>query len=184
VLDDFHAVKSGEEIGTACHRTVIGKKKSVVVRNERFEHDTEIGSSGGSVADEGNLPEADHDFGKERLIESLSGRGESGGCGRMSMANCVDIRTHLVEEKMHAGLGRNFAITVKEPATEVHDNEVAGIHHALVEASGSGEDAIGVEADREIPFSGNDVAPFIEPATNEADIAAMLFFGARSKVRH
>jgi hypothetical protein len=163
---------------------VIGKKKSVVVRNERFEHDTEIGSSGGSVADEGNLPEADHDFGKERLIESLSGRGESGGCGRMSVANCVDIRTHLVEEKMHAGLGRNFAITVKEPATEVHDNEIAGIHHALVEASGSGEDAIGVEADREIPFSGNDVAPFIEPATNEADIAAMLFFGARSKVRH
>ncbi len=85
---------------------------------------------------------------------------------------------------MHAGFGRNLTIAVKVTAVEVHDDKVAGTHHALIEASGSGEDAIGIEANGEVSFAGNDVAAFVEPAADKADIAAMLLFGTRGKLRH
>ncbi len=99
MLDDFHAVKSGEKIGTAGDRAMIGKKKSVVVRDVRFQDGAEIGCAGSGVADERNFAEADNDFREERLIESLAGSGESGGSGRMSVTNSMDIRAHLVERE-------------------------------------------------------------------------------------
>jgi hypothetical protein len=41
---------------------------------------------------------------------------------------------------------------------------------------------VGVETDREIALSGNDVATFVQPAPDEADILAVLFLGARGAI--
>jgi len=65
------------------------------------------------------------------------------------------------------------------PAFHIHDHEVVGRHHAFVEASGSGEDTVGIEANREISLPGNDVAAFVQPASYNANVTAMLFLGAR-----
>jgi hypothetical protein len=67
---------------------------------------------------------------------------------------------------------------------QIHDDQVAGRHHAFVEARRSGKDAVGVETDREIALSGNDVATFVQPAPDEADILAVLFLGARGAIAH
>ena len=110
VLDDFHAVKGGEQIGSTSDRAVIGEKKRVIVRNVGFEHGAEIGSAGSGVANQRNFAEAYDDFRKKRLIETLTRGSETGGGGRMRMADGLDIRAHLIKEQVHAGFGRNLAI--------------------------------------------------------------------------
>ena len=182
MLDDFDAVKSDKEIRTAGNHTMIGEEKGIVVRNVGLEDSAEIRSAGRGVSNERNFAEGHNNFGEEGLIESLSSGGESSGGGRMSVTDGVYIRTHLIEEEMHAGFGRNFAITTKVTAFQVHNDEVVRSHHALVEAGGSRKDAIGIEADGEIPFGGDDVAALVHPATYEADITAVLLFRARSEI--
>ena len=39
----------------------------------------------------------------------------------------------------------------------------------------------GIQANGEVSFAGNDVAAFVEPAADKADIVAMLLFGARGE---
>jgi hypothetical protein len=182
MLDDFHAVKSGEEIGTASNRTVIGEEKSVVVGDVGFEDGAEVGGAGSGVTHQRNFAEANDDLGKEGLIESLPGGSESRSCGRVRVADRLDVRAHLIEEEVHAGLRRNLAVTAKETAFHVHHNKVVGRHHALVEASGGGEDAIGIEADGKIPFPRDDVAAFVQPASYKTNVAAVLFLGARGEI--
>jgi hypothetical protein len=182
VFHDFHAIKSSEEIRPAGNRAMIGKEKSVVMRNERFKDGAEIGGAGRGVTHQRNLPEADNDFGKQRLIKALASGGEAGGGGGMGVANRVNIWPHLVEEQMHARFGGNLAIAAEMTTLHIHDDEIAGSHHALVEASGGGKNVIGIEANGQVPFAGNDVAALIEPATNETNVAAMLLFRTIAKL--
>jgi hypothetical protein len=183
MFHNFHAIEGREEIRTAGDRAVIGEEKCVVVRNVGFEDGAEIGSAGRGVSNEWNFSEANNDFRKEGLIESLASGGEPGGGCRMGVTDRLDIGTHLVKEEMHASLGGDFAIATKVTALHIHDDKIIRSHGALVEASGSGEDAVGIEADGEIPLPGNDVAALVQPATYEANITAVLLLGARSKVR-
>ena len=161
VLNDLHAVKSGEEIGATSDRTVIGEEKCVVVGDVRFENGAEIGGAWSGITHKRNFAEADDDFGKEGLIEPLASSRESGCGGRVRVANGLDIRTHLIKEEVHARFRGNTAIATKVTALHIHEDEVVGGHHSFVEASGSGEDAIGIEAEGEIPFAGDDVAAFV-----------------------
>lgn len=178
MLDDLHTIKSGEKIGSASDRAVIGKKQRIVMRDVRLEDGAEIRSARGSVADERNLAETDDNFRKECLIETLAGGREAGSRGRMSVANGLDIGAHAVEEEMHARLRRNLAVAVKVTSLEVHDDEIAGSQHALIQASGSGEDAVGIQADRKIPLGGDDMAALVKPATDKTDVVAVLLFAA------
>jgi hypothetical protein len=166
MLHDFHAVKGSEEIRATGNRTVIGEEKRVVVRNVRLEDGAEIDCAGSGVSHKRDFAEAHNDFGKKRLIESPAGSGESGGGGRMSVADGLDVGTHAIEEEVHSRFRGNLTIAVKLTALHVHDDEVFGSHRALVKASRSGKDAIGIEADGEIPFRGDNVAAFVHPAAN------------------
>ena len=42
-----------------------------------------------------------------------------------------------------------------------------GVHHALVDTGGSGPDTIGVETNRQVAFTGNDVSTLVRPAAND-----------------
>jgi hypothetical protein len=79
----------------------------------------------------------------------------------MRMADRVNIGTHLIEKQVHAGFRGDFPVALQVTALHVHDNEVARRHHALIQASGSGEDALCIEANGQVAFAGNDVAAFI-----------------------
>jgi hypothetical protein len=83
---------------------------------------------------------------------------------------------------MHTRFGRNHAVAVKMTPVQIHDDQVAGRHHAFVEARRSRKDAMGVETDREIALPGDDVAAFIQPAPDETNILAVLFLGARGAI--
>ena len=65
---------------------------------------------------------------------------------------------------------------------QIHDHEVVGRHHAFVQASGSGENAIVIEANGEIALPGNNVATLVQPAAHKANIMTMLFLSARSEI--
>ena len=178
VLDDFHAVEGGEEIGAAGNRAVIGEEERVVVRDVRFKHGTKIGRAGRGVTHEGNFAETDHHFGKERLVQSLTGSGEARSGWRMRVTDGLNVRAHAIEQQMHAGFGGDLPMAVEVAAFEVHNDEVIRIHHALVEAGGRGEDALGIQTHGEIAFGGNNVSAFVEPASYAANVEAVLFFGA------
>jgi hypothetical protein len=183
MLDDIHAVEGSEQVGAAGDGAVVGKEHGVVMGNVGFEDGAEIGSAGSRVTNKRNFAEANDNFGQQSLVEPLTGGRESGGRGRMSVANGVDVGTHAIEEDVHANFGRGFAFTLEVAAFEIDDDKIGGRHHAFVQASGSGEYAVGVKANREITFRGDDVAAFVEPATDLADVAAVLLFGKWTRVR-
>jgi hypothetical protein len=183
VLDGLQAEEGGDEIRAASNRAVIGKEERVVVRHIRFKDGAEIGSAGSGVADERNFAEADHDFRKKRLVEPLTSGGESGGRGRMSVANGLNVGAHAIEEEVHSRFGGDLAVTLEVASLHIHDDEILGRHHALVEASGSGEDAVSVEANGNISFAGDDMAAFIHPAADHADVATVLFFRTGLEMR-
>jgi len=178
MLDDLHAEESSKKIGAAGDRAVISEKQSVVMRNIRFEDRAEIWGAGRGVTDQRNFAKRNDDFGEERLIESQAGSSETRSGGRMRVANRLNIGSHAIEEKMHAGFRRDLTMAVKVTALEVHDNEVIGIHHAFVDTGGSSENALGIETHGEIAFGRNNVAALVKPAANTADVQTMLFFGA------
>jgi hypothetical protein len=64
-------------------------------------------------------------------------------------------------------------------AVQIHHDKIVGRHHAFVQASGSGEDAIGVEAHGEIALLGNDVASLVQPAADLANVITMLLLSLR-----
>jgi hypothetical protein len=163
---------------------MICQEQRVVVRNVGFKDGAEIWCAGSGVTHKGNFAETDNDFGKKGLVEALASSGETGGGGRMGVADGLDIGAHLIEEEVHAGFGRYFAIAIEEVAFHVHDYEITGRHQTLVKASGGGEDTIGVKTDGEVTFRSDNVAAFVEPATNEANIMAVLLFRARGKIRY
>src|SRR5208283_2763575 len=125
---------------------------------------------------ERNLAETHDYFRKKRLVEAEAGDGETRGGRRMAMADRVDIGAHAVKKKMHGGFRRDFAVTLKMRALHIHDDEVLGRHHAFVDTGGSGENALGIQANGEIAFAGDDVAAFVQPTANAANFATMLIF--------
>jgi hypothetical protein len=84
---------------------------------------------------------------------------------------------------MHASLGGNLPLSLKKAPLHIHDHQLVRSHHALIKASGSGKDALGVEADRKIAFASDDMTSFVKPAAHLADVLAVLFLGERSEVR-
>jgi hypothetical protein len=100
----------------------------------------------------------------------------------MSVTNSLNILAHLIKEKMHASFGGNLAIAMKVATIQIHDDEVAGGHHAFVQARGSGENPIVIETNGEIALPGNNVATLVEPAAHKANIMTVLFLSARSEI--
>src|SRR5208337_1319497 len=176
VLERFHAEEGGEQVGPAGGGTMIGEKERIVVRHVRLEYRAQIWRARGGVANERNFAEADDHFWQKRLIEAEARDGETRGGRRMAMANRVDIGAHAIKKKMHGGFGRDFAVTLKMRALHIHDDEVLRRHHAFVDTGGRGENAFGIQTNGEIAFTGDDIAAFVQPAANAANLSTILIF--------
>jgi hypothetical protein len=148
----------------------------------RLEGRTEIGSARSGIANQRDFAKAYNDFGKERLIETLPGRGKSRRRGRMSVANGVYVRPHAIEKDVHADFGGNPSLPLQMTTLEVNDDKVGRGHHAFVEAGGSGQNAVRIEADRQISLARDDVTALVEPAADLTDIQPVLLFRNWAKV--
>src|SRR5215469_1020701 len=176
VFHGFQSEESRQQIRAAGDDAVVGKQKRIVVWDIRLKDRAEVRRARGGVADKRNLPEAHHDFRKKRLVKPLASGSESGSRRWMGMANGLNVRAHAIKQKVHAGFRRSLSLALQLAPFHVHDDKIIGIHHAFVEAGRSGQDAVAIEANRNISLARHDVAALVHPAANHANVAAVLFF--------
>ena len=88
--------------------------------------------------------------------------GESGGSRRMGVADCLDIRTHAVNQQVHADFAGHVAASGNALAVEINNHHVGWAHRALAEAGGRDQDAVAREPDREIPVHCRHEPPLVE----------------------
>lgn len=62
-------------------------------------------------------------------------------------------------------------------AFAVENDEIFRFKLAFAKASRSGQDAAGIQANRQVAFAGGDKAVVVEPATDCTDIAAVFRLG-------
>jgi len=173
VLDDFHALKGGEEIGAEGNDAVIGHEDGFVIGGEGFEDVGQIGRAGSGVGGDGNRAESGDAFGEERAVKTDAGGGEASGDGRMRVADGVHVGAALINHEVHGEFGGGLLRALELASGEIGDDEAGGIEAAFAGAGGSGEDAGGVQADGEVAVGGRDKAAFAEPAARDANFMTM-----------
>jgi hypothetical protein len=78
---------------------------------------------------------------------------------------------------MHGEFRRSFAMAFEMTPIEIGYHQVAGRKSALIHAGGRGQDAAVAQANREIPVTGHNVTPLIQPPARNAKVLPMLQFG-------
>src|SRR5260370_23562164 len=77
---------------------------------------------------------------------------------------------------MHRDFRRELSFARKLAAFEIRNHEVLRLKHAFIHASGSGQNAVIVQAYGDIAFAGDDEATIVHPLPSDTNFAAMLVF--------
>src|SRR5262249_20110541 len=94
----------------------------------------------------------------------------------MRMHHGPDIRPHTVNRGVHGDLGSAVFAPLNLVALHIDDDHVVDMHHALAHAGGSGEDAVLIEADRDVSVIGGHPALLVHKPADVDDVLSILLF--------
>src|SRR5262249_44945690 len=109
------------------------------------------------------------------LIKSPACDGKTRRGRRVRVADGVYIMAGPIDEQMHGQLRGDLALACELLSVQVCNNKVGGLQHALVHASGSGQNTVAGQSDGQIPLASRDESLLIHPAPDDAHVSAMLF---------
>lgn len=142
--------------------------------NQGFEGVSQFGRAGSAIASERDRAQAHDHFADQRAIQVVSGSGEAGGGGRMSVDDGVYVGTQAVDQEVHADLARDAAFAGQALSFHVNDDHVGGLHPTLADTGGRDEEALGIESDGEIAVGGGDQSVLVQAASELHDCLSVL----------
>ena len=93
----------------------------------------------------------------------------------MRVDDAANLRTHAVDEGVHLDFAGDLAMSLELAAVEVDQDEVFGLHHALADARGGGEDHAAVDAGGDIAVHGRHEPLCVQPSAEFHDLFALCF---------
>ena len=101
----------------------------------------------------------------------------------MRVEDRENIRTHLVDRKVHCDFGRPLARALDLIAIQVANDQIVRGHHAFADGRAGAQNSISVQSHADISIVGRDPALLIHQFSDVNDVLPVLQFGLQHPER-
>lgn len=150
VFDRFGPEKRLQERGATGDEPVVLHEHRIMAGYEWSEAGSDLIGTGGGVGSKRNGAERHNGLLAQTVIETPARAGKRCRDGRVRVEDRMDIRSTIVDGKMHAQLAGRIPRTRNETTVEIDDNGVCGLEEAFAHAGRCNEQVIAVKTDGEI----------------------------------
>ena len=180
VLDRFHLVVRGEQIGADRQRAVIREQHAVVRLDVLADRLGQLPRGRRRVLRDRDAAERRQHFGQHGAVERNAGDRKAGGDRRMRVHDRLDVGALTIHLEVHQHLRRRIAIALQLSSLEIGDAHHVGRHEPLADALRRHEQPIGAQAHADVAVVRGGVAARVHPAADFDDVGAERGFGGHA----